>query len=205
MTYSQLVAGACLATVVAVAPVLAGDPKPGVVELFVDKGDTFARAGTDQGLKVGAAVTVLGPTIGDTQERRRVGTATVLEVWESLSRVSLDAEASKESGPKFLELGKGKAPKAAGAPEDPAAKVGLKGRATLRGPRLTLYNDSGSAWTECELRLPSNRRYILKSLAAHDSEGIMLLRFAQDGVPRDLPADSVKVKCDQGEARFSLK
>ncbi len=192
--------------------------QPSVAELFVDKGDTFARAGSEQGLKVGSAVTVLGPTIGDTQERRRVGTATVLEVWDSLARVSLDADATKESGTKFVELPKGgaKAKAAAGAsgstaspaaPEEQPSGSGksLKGRASATGPRITLYNDSNAAWTNCELRLPSNRRYILKQLGPHDSEGIMSLRFVQDGVPRDLPMDSVNVKCDQGERRFSLR
>src|SRR4051812_4307355 len=97
---SSFAAGVCL-LLLALAPVALAQPKANAVELFVDKGDTFARAGSEQGLKVGSALIVLGPTIGDTQERRRVGTATVLEVWGSLARVSLDADASKASGAKF--------------------------------------------------------------------------------------------------------
>ncbi len=70
--------------------VLAAGPD---AELFRDRGDVFVRAGTVQGLKVGAQVPVMGVRIGNTDEYRTAGHATVLEVWAALSRVSLDAGA----------------------------------------------------------------------------------------------------------------
>ncbi|MGQ0504718.1 MAG: hypothetical protein ACT4TC_05305 [Myxococcaceae bacterium] len=179
-------------------------------EVFVDKGDTFARAGTAQGLKQGTSVTVLGPTIGDTQERRRVGKATVLEVWESLARISLDADAQKESGPKFVELAAPKGVSPTPTPLKPIADASpsgppLKGRVEATGPRIIVYNDSNITWTHCDVRLPSNKRFVLKSLAPNESEGIMPFRFVQDGVPRDVPTDWVNVKCAEGERRFNMR
>ena len=39
------------------------------VELFVDKGETFVRAGAEQGLAVGTVVKIVGPTIADTEPK----------------------------------------------------------------------------------------------------------------------------------------
>ncbi len=49
---------------------LAADPR--VVEVFKDKGDTFIRAGTNAGLKVGAEVTILGDKIGGIGPAKRI-------------------------------------------------------------------------------------------------------------------------------------
>jgi hypothetical protein len=193
---------------------LAADPR--VVEVFKDKGDTFIRAGTNRGLKVGAEVVILGDKIGDTDEYRAGGKATVLEVWETLARVSPDSEASKLKEIKLAKVG-GAAPAAAkpapvaaaGAVEAPAAAApGLKGHAAFGGigpaKRITLYNDSSAPWTNCELRLPNNRHYRMASLRAGDQEGVMITRFSQDGTELDRPLDSIAVRCDQGASRFSF-
>lgn len=63
------------------------------VELFQDKGEFFARAGSSNHLQVGLQLKVLGAPIGGTSERRSAGRATVLEVWPTLARVSLDSGA----------------------------------------------------------------------------------------------------------------
>lgn len=199
------VAGAIVALVLvglvaAPVPALAQDAAregPKLVDIFVDRGDTFIRAGTAQGLKVGDSVPILGAKIGDTEERRVVGSAAVLEVWKTIARVNLDAAARGAEGEKFAQVG-----------AEPARSTGLRGRASASGVaklrRITIYNDSGTTWRNCDVRLPNNKRYVLSQLAPRSSEGIMLFRFNQDGVERDLPTTYVDVKCSNGEARFPL-
>lgn len=58
-------------------------------EAFVDKGDVFIRGGATHGLEVGSEVAILGEAIGDTDERRTVGRALVVETWARLARVRL--------------------------------------------------------------------------------------------------------------------
>lgn len=199
------VAGAIVALVLASlvaspVPALAQEAAkegPKLVDLFVDRGDTFIRAGTAQGLKVGDSVPILGAKIGNTEERRVVGSAAVLEVWKTIARVNLDAAARGAEGEKFAQVG-----------AEPARPTGLRGRASASGVaklrRITIYNDSGTTWRNCDVRLPNNKRYVLSQLAPRSSEGIMLFRFNQDGVERDLPTTYVDVKCSNGEARFPL-
>jgi hypothetical protein len=199
------VAGAIAALVLVLAaamplPALAQDAAkagPRLVDLFVDRGDTFIRAGSAQGIKVGDSVPILGDKIGDTEERRVIGSAAVLEVWKTIARVSLDAKAKSVEGEKFAQVG-----------AETKAPTSLRGRASASGVaklrRITVYNDSGVTWRNCDVRLPNNKRYILTQLAPRSSEGIMLFRFNQDGVERDIPTTYVDVKCSNGEARFPL-
>jgi head-tail adaptor len=184
-------------------PALAQDAAkdgPKLVDLFVDRGDTFIRAGSAQGIKVGDSIPILGDKIGNTEERRVVGSAAVLEVWKTIARVNLDAGARGAEGEKFAQVGA----------ETATSKTSssLRGRASASGVaklrRITIYNDSGSTWRNCDVRLPNNKRYILTQLAPRSSEGIMLFRFNQDGVERDLPTTYVDVRCSNGEARFPL-
>src|SRR3954469_23934771 len=104
---------------------LAADPR--TVAAFQDKGDYFIRAGTNAGLKVGSEVLVLGDQIGDTGEYRTAGKAHVLEVWETLARISPDEDALN-AGVKLVRVGgqaasKGKSAPAAVAAEPPQEKV----------------------------------------------------------------------------------
>lgn len=186
----------------AIALTLSKDP--GTADLFKDKGDLYIKAGTRQGLKVGDDLKVLA---GD----KEVGSATVMEVFESLARVAVDDEAQKHPEAKKVRLG-GKAP--ADAQADTAksddASAGssgsLKGRATIIGlgpaKQITVYNKGDKAWTNCDLRLPTNKHYALASLRAADQERIFLHMFKQDGVELDRPLDVITVKCDQGTSRF---
>lgn len=201
------------------------------VELFVDRGDTFLRAGSASGLAVGTTVTVLGDKIAKTEERRRVGTATVMEVWPSLARVALDdAARADKAAKKFVSLGPAKAaaaqPPPPPPPPPPAADTGrkplgaapppppsgntaggpLKGHATFKGAGpwklLGLFNDENFQWTNCLLTLPGNLTYKLASLRANDRESIALSNFQQHGPEIDTPQTSVTVKCAEGQARF---
>ena len=118
-------------------------------ELFVDRGETFIRAGSDQGLQRGVAIDVLAGKGG-----KKVGSATVMEVWPSLARVNLDEGARTDKTPvKYATLGAAKAqppvaptpppPPPANAnnrkplgdppPPPPPARGELKGRAVYGG------------------------------------------------------------------------
>jgi hypothetical protein len=188
----------------------------GVAEIFVDRGETYVRAGTAQGLKVGSEIAIVGPTIGGGTERRAFGSATVLEVWEKLARVSLNAAAKAEKGEKFAQVAGATAAKGPSAkpaelskpPDAPQADAtpSLKGRASSSGAgklrRITVYNDGNTLWTNCDVRLPNNKHYVVPKLAGGASEGIMFFRFEQDGVAYDKPVDSVLVKCHEGTSRF---
>ena len=193
---------------------LAADPH--VVEVFKDKGDLFIRAGSSRGLRVGSEVIILGERIGDTDEYRTGGKASVLEVWETLARISPDEDARKLKELKLARLpatalpaavAAKSAPEPAAANPEPGAHA-LKGRATINGigpaKRITLYNDSSTGWTHCELRLPDNRRYQLSYLRAGDHEGIALPRFSQDGTEYDRPLDWLQVRCVEGQTRLNF-
>jgi len=184
-----------------------------VVDAFKDKSEYFVKAGTKQGLKVGSEVVILGDQIGDSGEYRTAGKATVLEVWESLSRVSLDEEAAKAKEIKHARLAKSAAPASrpttnAGSGGTSAPAPGLKGHATINGigpaKRISLTNDGKGDWSKCDVRLPDNRHYQLPALKAGDSEGISLPHFTQDGTAYDKPLDSVTVNCAEGSARFNF-
>ncbi len=114
-------------------------------EVFVDRGETYVRAGTAVGLGLGSMVTVWGDLIASTRERRRAGSATVMEVWPSLARINLDDTARADKSAKKYASFEGKkrseaavlsAPPAppragsAGAPPTPA----LAGRGPLKDP-----------------------------------------------------------------------
>lgn len=87
-----------------------------------------------------------------------------------------------------------------------AAKGALKGRAAIGGigpvQRITIFNDGTVNWSNCELRLPTNKHYKMAALRGNDQEGIMITRFTQDGTELDKPLDAISIKCDQGQAKF---
>lgn len=183
-------------------------------DLFKDKGDTFIRAGTNKAIKVGTEVQVLGEPIGDTGEYRSAGSATVMEVWETIARVSLDEEAQKHPEAKKVRVGGKPAPAAATLPKaEESSATGpaggtLKGAASVIGlgpaKQITVRNQGTVLWTNCDLRLPDNRHYKLAQLRGNDQERIFLHVFKQDGTELDRPLDSIVVKCDQGTSRFNF-
>jgi hypothetical protein len=212
----------CLAATVGFA---AGD----TVEIFVDKQDFFIRAGTNRGLKVGSEVLVLGDRIADTNEYRVAGRANVLEVFETIARVNLDAAAQKVKNPKLAMLQAGARverpapqpltppppppkdppnPKAWSSEKDelPPADGVLQGIARKTGgwigTRIIVKNTSTIRWTRCDVRLPDNRHYRIDSLDPREEEGIMLTKFTQDGVRRDVAIDSVLMQCNEGVGKL---
>lgn len=192
-------------------------------EIFVDRGETYVRAGSQQGLELGTGMTVWGDLIPTTTERRRIGTAVVMEIWPSLARINLDdAARSDKTAKKYASFEVKKRvvvppptpppppPPPAGASADGGARPGtpriIKGHATWKGAGpwmvLTLWNDEDFDWHNCSVSLPGNLVYQLKFLRAHDHEAIAQSNFVQQGPERDVPKDSVTVRCPQGAARY---
>ncbi len=156
-------------------------------ETFSDKGGTFIRAGTKQGLKVGSELWMFKTSVDVTA----AGKATVMEAFDTMSRLSVDA-AALSAGAHFARL----------PGTTPAVGV-LKGHATRNVMnRLTLYNETDGPWTDCLLTLTDGRFYKLAELKPNGDEGIMMIKFMG---PPDPPLDFVKVKCAEGEAKFLFK
>ncbi len=76
-------------------------------EVFVDRAETYVRIGFNQGLTKGATVEIVSA-----DKRAHLGTAVVMEVWDSLARVNMDTAAASYKGPKIARL-QGAAPAAA--------------------------------------------------------------------------------------------
>src|SRR5438132_14177317 len=72
------------------APALAQE-----IEIFVDRNETYVRAGADLGLQRGASLDVVAGKGG-----KKIGAATVMETWPSLARVNLDEPARTDKAPK---------------------------------------------------------------------------------------------------------
>jgi eukaryotic-like serine/threonine-protein kinase len=202
---------------------------PSEFELFTDRGDLFIKAGSNNGLQVGSELTILGDKIAGTDERRRVGVATVMEIWPTLARLALDdAAKADKAAKKFASLTApapaAKAPPpaqvkaekkdAAAAPSvppppPPAAGGALSGHATFGGAGpwklLRLWNDGDSSWSNCSLALmPGNRVYKMPKLKAHDVESVALSNFVWKGPEVDVDHTWLDVKCAEGSAKLTF-
>ncbi len=193
------------------------------VELFIDHGDTFIRAGTDQGLQRGTTVVILAG-----KERKPVGNANIMEVWAQLSRVSLDEPARADKTPqKYAVVAGAKTaqpvtpvppppaavPSPSPAPPPPAAvppaprapatpEGALLGHAVFRGAgrwkMLQLSNDNAFNWSQCQLTLmPNKQQYALPALRSQDHESIAWSNFSGDD--RDKDPQWVWVRCAEGQ------
>lgn len=94
-----------------------------VAGMFQDGQEHFVRAGSSRGLEMGSVLMVVGPPMKGSK-RRRLGEATVVEVWPELARVNLDAGARAEPGKHFAVL-----PEAPAKPEAPAEPVAAEAEA----------------------------------------------------------------------------
>ena len=152
-----------------VSTLLAGVPNQ--VGVFEDKGSLFVRAGSNKGLKVGVEVQLLGDKIGDTEERRVIGTAVVMEIWDTIARVVPDDDAKKlkPQAARLVSAAPGSAVRGSGpAPAQPSRaavkgstesfgfsdhligqcsglQVDVYGHSTLTGGLITLVVDGAHA------------------------------------------------------------
>ena len=195
-------------------------------EIFVDRGETYIRAGLMNGLEVGAALEVF-----DAKSRQPIGSATVMEVWESLSRVNLDSKSAAHAPLKVARVMKrpepvaqapqGQAypepqaapPAAAPLPMKPIPQTGpgpfLDGEVTMigagQGRRIIVKNKSNRDWHNCDVRLPNGKHYWIGDLDAGDDDGVMLFRFDFDRTgPIPQPAEGVGIVCREGSGRYPI-
>ncbi len=93
-------------------------------------------------------------------------------------------------------------------PPKPVART-LKGRAWFSGmgplKRVNLQNNDNVGWNRCEVRLPTNQRYVFDAIPAGESDVTLLRKFVQDGVEKDVDIDFVTVKCQEGTASFPIR
>ena len=191
-------------------------------ELFTDRGDVFVRAGTTAGAQVGAEVTILGDKIANTEERRRVGTGTVMEVWPSLARLALDDSAKADKTAKrYVALNNGRLVLGAAPKPPPRAEAKAEGKGDARKPlpvpapaapaaaalgdALSGHATFGGAgsWSNCTLALmPGNRVYKMPRLRGHDAETVALSNFEWKGPEMDVEHTSVDVRCTEGRGNF---
>ena len=195
-------------------------------ELFLDRGETYIRAGHLNGLEVGSALEVL-----DAKSRQPIGSALVMEVWESLSRVSLDSKAAAYAPLKVARVSRraepiaqlqaeplypeavdpGPAPQP--VPVKPLPQIGpgpwLDGLVTItgagQGRRVIIKNRSPRDWHNCDVRLPNGKHYWIGDLDAGDDEGVMLFRFDYDRtIPEPARMEGITVVCREGTGRFPI-
>jgi hypothetical protein len=97
-------------------------------------------------------------------------------------------------------------PPSAPAVAPPAKPAGpaLQGHAEKGAVRITVYNDSSTPWTDCELSLKDGRYYKLGDLGANSDDAVMTVKFSKPAAPPKPAMDHVVVKCDEGEAKFAF-
>ena len=171
--------------------------------LFADGEKVFARAGAEDGVKVGVEAQIVGAqTKGG--KRPHLGAATVLEVFPKMARLSLDDSAAAASGEKWisLDVAEGKPdPKPADVKKPaPGVKVALNATLLLvQAPRraVRLKNNGAFGFTRCSVLIPGQRQTDFPSLPAGMSREILLEAFV---VNPSAPAldNEVRLTCAQG-------
>lgn len=191
-----------------------------VAGMFQDGQEHFVRVGSKQGLEMGSVLTVVGPPVKG-GKRRKLGEATVVEVWPGLARVSLDEGARTESGKHFAVV-----PDAPVKPEAPVEPVvaeaeaeapapvaettkPLVGRATFSGfgmfREVTLSNTDTRTWNKCKIALSKRRSYDFGALAPGGQRGALVRQFRIDANVPFLQKGRLYIQCDEGEATFYVR
>ncbi|MCL2012531.1 MAG: hypothetical protein FWG75_07075 [Cystobacterineae bacterium] len=165
-------------------------------EVFEDNAVFFARAGSAKGLKTGQEVWVV-----DAETAKILGSALVMELWEGMARLSLDALASKAAGAKRIRYLR--------AMEEGFCARPMSGKARLLGvgafQKLVLSNESGEDWSRCHLLLSTNRLFQLERLPAQSTAEIFLEKFAALENVRIVPLEYVWVECLEGKAKLAIE
>ncbi|XXF77885.1 protein kinase [Myxococcaceae bacterium GXIMD 01537] len=190
-----------------------------VTGMFQDGKEHFVRAGSNRGLEVGARVPVVGPAVKP-GKHRRLGEATVLEVWPMLARVSLDEEARAATGKRFAVLPDAPvappppepAPAVAATPPPAApapARHALVGRASFSGlgpfRKVTLFNTDTRTWNGCKVVLLGRRSYAFGALAPGGQRGALLRDFHIDAQVPFVEKGRLRVLCEEGEGDFFVR
>lgn len=188
-----------------------------VVRVFNDKGSVYVRALEGAPLIIGDELVM----VNDAKGTKAAGRAFVMELAGPLARLALDDEATAAKA-RFVRLPSGapvpapapapaQVPAAAIAPVAPALPPApavpadaprgpaLKGHIEQGAMRVTVFNESDTPWSGCELRYSDGRTYKMTELAARSDDGVMVVKFRSPPGP---PEDHLRVRCDEGETRF---
>jgi serine/threonine protein kinase len=169
--------------------------------LFADGEKLFVRAGSDDGLKIGVELKVVGaPTIDG--KRPHLGAATVLEVFPKMARLNLDESAAGSTGDRFASLDLGMPEVKPGAEKKPAPGVKVRLSATLQlvaAPKraVRFKNTSNFTFTNCWITIPGQRKALVKSLPQGFERELVLEMFTVDRGAPDLN-NEVRLDCTQG-------
>ena len=88
---------------------------------------------------------------------------------------------------------------------NPQSPGTLKGYAeNAGGGRVVVYNSSNKPWNRCDVRKPDGSHFVLGTLDARDQNSIRPALFTQEAV-REIPINSVHIRCAQGEAELPLR
>jgi serine/threonine-protein kinase len=184
-----------------------------VTEIFVDDGKTYVRAGVNEGLVVGATLVITGPPVEG--KRLKVGTATVMEVFPTMARISLDAAANEAVAPRFaaLAITSAKDAGASGQAEKLPAATRTSPRGAMKGViqlqttpvwSVFLQNTSKFTWTQCTLFAPGQRRFAFASLIPQGRREFPVGLFVFDATVPQLN-NEVQVGCKEGTIRISAQ
>jgi len=166
-------------------------------ELFVENGETYARAGTGEGLKPGQVLSVLGPAV-DTDVYPLLGQATVKQVFSGLTVMTLDASAAAVEGPRWVSLTPAK------THEDHVFKASVSVVNNSNGRVMKVENESSFAWSRCVFSIAGKQSFSLAALPAKASHGVAASQFKPDPHAPALK-DAVEIRCAEGSARLPLK
>ena len=202
-------------------------------EVFVDRGETYVRMGSSQGLAKGITLDILSA-----EGSKPVGTAVVMEVWDGLARVSLDTAAASHKG---LRLAKARAPAPSAAVAVPPTGVapppppppqpgggggGLPAPGTAVNPpqvapqralhariqisgglvdarRFIVYNLDNFDWHNCKIRLPDGRGYDKMEELRANSDEGIMMFRFEPGMALRDASGLVTVYCAEGAGRFA--
>jgi serine/threonine-protein kinase len=193
-----------------------------VAGMFKDGAEHFVRGGATKGLEMGAVLAVVGPPQKG-GKRKRLGEATVVEVWPTLARVSLDENAKAASGKRFAVLPEApaKPPEpqvAAPAPAEPVPapvstpaveeKKPLVGSATFAGigpfRSITLVNKDKRTWNGCTIALSGRLAYDFGALAPGGKRAALVRDFKINAKVDYLKKGLMRVTCEEGERDFAV-
>jgi hypothetical protein len=212
-----------ISALLAVALTQAPNAEP---EVFIDRGETYVRMGFAQGLTKGVTVEIVSA-----DKKAVLGTAVVMEVWDSLARINLDSTSAAFKGLKHARLRgagptgvvqppappppppstPGRTPATPPPPPPTTAVSGrrLNGRVTisagaLEARRVIVSNQDSFDWHGCKVILPDGRAYLLTELRSYSEDGIMMFRFEVGEALRD-PQGLVTIRCQEGEGRYAVE
>jgi eukaryotic-like serine/threonine-protein kinase len=167
--------------------------------LFADGDKTLVRAGSDDGLKVGIELKIVGAPNKD-GKHPLLGTATVLEVFPKMARLSLDDAAARAAGEKSAALSEAAAAVVDTKKPAPGVKVALNALLNLvQDPvrAVRLKNTGAFAFTRCTVLIPGQRQVEFASLPAGMAREITLDKFGQNPSAAVLD-NEVRLTCAQG-------